>query len=157
MAIRTDRAGYQALRRGRWSQPSQIYLLTTVAHNRERLFAQWSSASVAASAMSEPTNWPGANLLCWVLMPDHWHGLVELSGSASLATQMKRVKGRSSHTINRAINRSGPVWMPGFHDRALRREDNLVKVAEYVIANPLRAGLVQRIEDYPYWDAVWLR
>ena len=48
------------------------------------------------------------------------------------------------------------VWQQGFHDRALRREDDLVKVARYVVANPLRAGLVRKYGDYPLWDAIWV-
>lgn len=48
------------------------------------------------------------------------------------------------------------VWQRGFHDRALRQEEDLIATARYVVANPLRAGLVDRIGDYPWWDAVWL-
>jgi hypothetical protein len=29
-------------------------------------------------------------------------------------------------------------------------------MARYVVANPLRAGLVKRLGDYPLWDAIWL-
>jgi putative transposase len=32
----------------------------------------------------------------------------------------------------------------------------LRNLARYVVANPLRAGLVDSIRDYPHWDAVWL-
>ncbi len=32
----------------------------------------------------------------------------------------------------------------------------MIDVARYIIANPLRAGLVGRVGDYPLWDAVWL-
>jgi hypothetical protein len=48
------------------------------------------------------------------------------------------------------------VWKPGFHDRALRHEDSMVDAARYIVANPLRAGLVERVGDYPFWDAIWL-
>lgn len=48
------------------------------------------------------------------------------------------------------------VWGRGFHDRALRREENLRAVARYIVANPLRAGLVGNVLDYPYWNCVWL-
>ena len=156
MAITADKPGYQALRRGRCSLPGQIYLLTAVTHNREALFSDWSGASTAASIISSPELWKEARLLCWVLMPDHWHGLVELQEQASLADQMRIVKGRSAHQINIALGRKGPVWMAGFHDRALRREESLLQVARYIVANPVRAGLVKQAGDYPYWDAVWL-
>jgi len=41
-------------------------------------------------------------------------------------------------------------------DHALRTDENLLNVARYIIANPLRAGLVTRIGDYPLWDSIWL-
>jgi len=48
------------------------------------------------------------------------------------------------------------VWMSGFHEQALRKEEDLAAVARYVVANPLRAGLVDKLANYPLWDAVWL-
>jgi putative transposase len=38
----------------------------------------------------------------------------------------------------------------------LRNEESVIDAARYIIANPLRAGLVKRVGDYPLWDAVWL-
>jgi len=156
MSNARDHPGYQTLRRGRWSESGRIYLLTTVTDDRQKLFFDWEAASVAASVMTRADSWPGANLLCWVLMPDHWHGLVELDGNTQLADVMRVAKGRSARAINLALARSGTVWMPGFHDRALRREENLVEAARYIVANPLRAGLVKRMGNYPFWDAIWL-
>jgi REP element-mobilizing transposase RayT len=156
MSNARDHPGYQALRRGRWSKSGRRYLLTTVTEDRQRLFSDWKGASVAASVMSRADSWPGANLLCWVLMPDHWHGLVELDGNTQLADVVRLAKGRSARAINIALARSGAVWMPGFHDRALRREEGLVEAARYIVANPLRAGLVRRMGNYPFWDAIWL-
>ena len=34
--------------------------------------------------------------------------------------------------------------------------DKMLDVARYIVANPLRAGLVTKIGDYPFWNAVWL-
>jgi hypothetical protein len=45
--------------------------------------------------------------------------------------------------------------MPGFHDRALRAEGEVETVARYVICNPIRAGLVESADQYPYWKCVW--
>lgn len=66
------------------------------------------------------------------------------------------VKCRSTLAINNHLGRSGPLWQKGFHDRALRQEEDLQAVARYVIANPRRAGLVDRTGSYPLWDAKWL-
>jgi len=51
---------------------------------------------------------------------------------------------------------AGPIWQPGYYDHALRTEESLVAAARYIIGNPLRAGLVTRIGDYPLWDCIWM-
>lgn len=70
---------------------------------------------------------------------------------------MQRIKGRSAISINRVFGNHGQLWQKGFHDRAIRKEEDLQTIARYVVANPLRANLVDKIGDYPLWDAIWLR
>ena len=89
-------------------------------------------------------------------MPDHWHGLVELSDTERLSTLVARVKAVSARAIACSANQRVRVWERGFHDRAIRHDDNLLATARYVIRNPLRAGLCKRIADYPFWDASWI-
>ena len=144
-----------ALRLGRCSEPGRIYLLTAVVCDREPLFGHFVAGRVLVSELRAATDEGWVNSLALVVMPDHLHWLVELRGH-SLAALMRRIKGRSARTINAQLGRQGPVWQAGYHDRALRQEEDLQDVARYVVANPLRAGLVRRIGDYPLWDAIWL-
>jgi REP element-mobilizing transposase RayT len=69
---------------------------------------------------------------------------------------MQQLKSRTAIALNRSTGRSGTVWQSGFHDHALRREEDLKATARYLVANPLRAGLVKSLRDYPFWNAVWL-
>jgi REP element-mobilizing transposase RayT len=89
-------------------------------------------------------------------MPDHWHGLVQLGPTEALSELMRRVKAVTAREVNRHLGRQGTLWMRAYHERALRHEEDMRKVARYVVANPLRAGLVQSVGRYPYWDAVWI-
>ena len=41
-------------------------------------------------------------------------------------------------------------------ETSMQALEDLVGVARYIVANPVRAGLVNRVGEYPYWDAVWL-
>ena len=93
--------------------------------------------------------------MAWVLMPDHWHGLVEV-GHESLSKTVQRLKVNVARRVNAAERRRGPLWAPAFHDHALRSDEALLDAARYILRNPLRAGLARRVGDYPYWDAVWL-
>ncbi|SFW55284.1 REP-associated tyrosine transposase [Luteibacter sp. UNCMF366Tsu5.1] len=143
------------LRAGRVSEPGRVYFVTAVTWNRTPLFRNVHHARVASRICHRSSTWPHATCLAWVLMPDHWHGLIKL-GDEDLHRVVGRYKAAVSRVIKRASERESPVWQRTFHDRALRREDDIKAAARYLIANPLRAGLVERIGDYPYWNAVWL-
>ncbi|MGH8107272.1 MAG: REP-associated tyrosine transposase [Arenimonas sp.] len=151
------RPGQKALRKGRASLPGQIYFITIVCNDRRRIFANWESASSAAHILTETRLWQNSKLLCWVLMPDHWHGLVQLADEDSLSKLMQRVKAVSAKNINIIRKSTDSVWQKCFFDRGLRSEEDIRSVAEYIIANPVRAGLVADIGLYPFWDAYWLR
>lgn len=146
--------GYKSLRQGRVSVPGQLYLLTTVTAYRRPLFRDADLARSLCRCLHDPRCWGDAELLCWVLMPDHWHGLVRLGTSDGLGAVMNRFKSLTAKSIH--CTQSTLVWDRGFHDRALRRDEDMRSVARYIVCNPMRAGLVQTVLDYPYWNCVWL-
>jgi REP element-mobilizing transposase RayT len=143
------------LRSGRYSESGQIYLLTAVVLNREPLFRNFKNGRLVVDAFRTAEREELATSLAWVVMPDHFHWLIELQNT-QLSTLMARTKSRIAVTVNRSIRRQGPVWQHGYHDRAIRKEEDLQAVARYIVANPLRAGLVEKVGDYPLWDAIWL-
>lgn len=83
-------------------------------------------------------------------VPDHVHWLLELK-AGELHAPVRRMKS----VIARSLG-CGVIWQRGFHDRAIRQEDDIVSIARYIVANPVRAGLVRRVGDYPFWNAAWL-
>ncbi|MGR6652902.1 REP-associated tyrosine transposase [Pseudomonas mosselii] len=143
------------LRLGRFSEPGRLYLLTTETLNRTPYLADFRSARLLIAQLRIAEAEGIARSLAWVVMPDHFHWLVEL-GSRDLKTLMRRIKSRSTRMINGYQGRVGRLWQQGFHDRALRREEDVQAVARYIVMNPKRAGLVERVGDYPHWDAIWL-
>ncbi|MGH8028513.1 MAG: REP-associated tyrosine transposase [Arenimonas sp.] len=146
--------GHRALRAGRISLPGQVYLTTTVCVDRIRLFADFEAACAAARVLGSPEAWYDAEVFAWVLMPDHLHALVQL-GELPLHRVMQSVHSRAAIASNRAMKRTGAVWQGAFHEHALREDESCLAAARYLIANPLRAGLVTRVGDYPFWDAAW--
>jgi len=95
--------------------------------------------------------------LAWVVMPDHVHWLLNTQEERSLSGIVRLLKGRVSRALNLYDRSPGRrVWQSGFHDHALRKEEDLQATARYIVANPLRAGLVADIGEYPFWNAVWL-
>ncbi|WP_077278676.1 REP-associated tyrosine transposase [Thioalkalivibrio denitrificans] len=147
---------YSCLRKGRVSVAGQVYLITTVTHRRHPVLADLRVARRVVREMRTLHDRGDVESLAWVLMPDHLHWLFGLGDGHCLADAVGRFKGRSGYMINQLLGRRGPVWQESFHDHALRRDEDLASVARYVVANPLRAGMVKRLGDYAHWDAVWL-
>ena len=146
---------YNDLLRGRHSEPGREYLVTAVTDQRKPFLGSFDVARLLTQAFRESHEVAQAEWLAFVVMPDHFHALLRLR-QVPLATVMRTVRGTSARRINRSLGRSGRVWQPGYHDRALRSEEDRVAVARYIVANPLRAGLAERLANYPHWDAVWL-
>jgi len=142
------------LRIGRISEPRRIYLITTVVEHRQPVFQDIYLGRLLVQTLKK--NQPGAKTIAYVVMPDHLHWLMQLGNKYQLSTIIGNIKSNSARCINQYLKRTGRFWQSGFHDRALRREEDLRQIARYVIANPLRAGLVRQIGDYPLWDAIWL-
>ncbi|VVP84351.1 REP-associated tyrosine transposase [Pseudomonas fluorescens] len=143
------------LRTGRYSEPGRLYLLTAVTYERQLVFKDWRIGRLVVNEFRRAQEAGNATSLSWVVMPDHFHWLVELH-NGDLPKLMQVTKSRCARLINNERGFSAPIWQKGYFDRALRREDDLKTVARYIVANPLRAGLVEHIGDYPLWDAIWV-
>lgn len=88
-----------------------------------------------------------------VVMPDHVHTIVMPYETTNLASVLRRIKGRSAYQVNRHSGRSGALWQRESFDRMVRSGDNLEKKRVYILENPVRAGLVERWEDYRW---IWV-
>ena len=144
------------LRKGRSSEPNRIYLLTSVVDQRRPVFSDWRLGRLVVDQFRKAQDDGQATSLAWVAMPDHFHWLIHLH-KGSLAELMCQMKSRSSRAIKERTGIiHGRVWQRSYHDRALRREEDLKACARYIVMNPIRAGLVNKVGDYPLWDAIWL-
>jgi len=138
------------LRKGRYSQNNQIYLITTVTEQRQPFFTDLFAARIIINTLREEQKKGTSETLAFVVMPDHLHWLMQLTHDNHLSKVVGRVKSVSAHQLHKQI------WQAGFHDHALRKEEDIIGTARYIVANPLRAKLAKKITDYPHWDAKWL-
>ena len=83
-----------------------------------------------------------------VVMPDHLH-IVGMLGPCTLAKYMHSLKSFSANKLSQ-LGVDTPVWQSGFHDHALRDDEDYRSRVLYLIENPVRAGLVSNVVDYPF-------
>ncbi|MGB2247280.1 MAG: REP-associated tyrosine transposase [Alcanivorax sediminis] len=138
------------LRKGRTSIPGQIYLVTTTTRERRWVFDDFDAACTLCQTLHRLAELELVSNLCFVVMPDHLHWLFELGDKHDLSGVVRMAKNNSARALG------GSIWQQGFHDRAIRREADALPAARYIVANPLRSGLVKKVGDYPFWYASWL-
>ena len=138
------------LRIGRFSQPNQIYHITFTIKNRRPIFKVFTNARIVINIFKQSDQQKHTTTMAFVVMPDHIHWLFQLGENLKLHNVIKTVKSKTSIQIGR------PIWQAGYYDHAIRKDEDIANIARYIIANPIRAGLVKRVGDYPHWDAVWL-
>ncbi len=89
----------------------------------------------------------------FTVMPNHVHLLFtplrKQNGDwYSLASIMSGIKGASAHRINKHLLRRGTVWQDESFDHVLRSNESFAAKVEYILLNPVRAGLVRHWNDY---------
>jgi type I restriction enzyme R subunit len=105
------------------------------------------------------------DLIAWVVMPSHIHWvfqpLDEWVKSLGDSADERSPRERISHSINRHTARkcnellelTGGLWQRESYDHCVRDEGELERIVAYIHANPVRGGLIERAEDYPYSSA----
>src|SRR5262249_31098595 len=91
----------------------------------------------------------GFEIIAYCFMPDHLHLLIEARSEASdCLAFIRRAKQFSGFYYSKAFRRR--LWQRYGYERILRNDEATLVVARYIFENPIRGGLVARVEDYPF-------
>ena len=92
----------------------------------------------------------------FVVMPNHVHLLMTVPGEMSLEKAMQLIKGGFSFRASREFGFRGEIWQRGFSDVRVNDEQGFEQHREYIENNPVKAGLTNSPEEYPY-GSVYLK
>ncbi|GAB2523235.1 transposase [Spirosoma aerophilum] len=121
-------------------------------------------AEVVARRIRE-ADWVGYALLAYCIMPNHVHLVVdtamqldtlqpdeEISSTnyRQLYQTLKVIKGSSAFEANQLLGRTGAFWQPESYDHYVRDPGELKRILNYTVQNPVKAGLVDDWQDWPY-------
>jgi putative transposase len=92
----------------------------------------------------------------FVVMPNHLHILMTVPGEMTLEKSMQLIKGGFSYRAKKELGFQGEIWQRGYSDVRINDEMSFQQHREYIGNNPVKAGLVNSPEDYPY-GSVYLK
>ena len=85
----------------------------------------------------------------YCLMSNHFHLLVETQRE-NLSSFMKQINGNYAIYANKKQKRSGHFWQGRYYSRYINSDEYYYTLIRYIEQNPIEAGLVKKVEEYPY-------
>jgi REP element-mobilizing transposase RayT len=128
---------------------SYVYFLTLCTSHKQPYFADERIASVIENDMGFRRIKGEIVLYCYCIMPDHLHLLLSLTDHYNKRLQdwVSAFKRYTSRTTN-DLYCVKPLWQRNFYDHIVRKKESLIKIAEYIVNNPVRKGMVDEWADY---------
>ena len=132
--------------RDRFNEPVIIFL-TVCSKDRKPLFARADSVGVIVDAWRRAESWSVGR---YVVMPDHLHLFCApaVFPIDPLMQWVRYWKSIASRNWPRAHEQ--PIWQRDFWDTQLRRSENYDSKWQYVVDNPVRAGLAREADEWPF-------
>ena len=134
-------------------EPESIYFLTWRCTKGRALTPEERTITVKALLHWDARKW---SVYAAVVMPDHVHALAKPlpkgeQGAFDLGEILHSVKSFSAHRVNNGRGKQGSVWQDERFDRIVRDEKEFTEKWQYIRNNPVKNGLCEKPEDYPWF------
>lgn len=130
-----------------WHNTPVIVFVTVCTKGRKPILANVAAQSALVDAWEVAHEWSVGR---YVIMPDHVH-LFCAPTEADAAPLIHWISYWKSHAARHwSSPNDAPIWQRHFWDRQLRRGESYGEKWDYVLANPVRAGLIARAEEWAF-------
>lgn len=138
-------------RPGRLAGPMQATRTTCVTlhtHKSEPVFSEPGIVDRHLEILRPLSERMGTPVVCYCYMPDHAHLLVASDHPGRLRAFVRAYKRKTWARHRREFHR--PLWGGEASFYRLRKDEDLLDFAQYILENPVRAGRVHDYREYPY-------
>jgi putative transposase len=126
-----------------------LYFITTHCAEGVKPFRGGTACDAFITVLGQKQTVLGFGLYAYVLMPNHYHMILQLPEDVTIWKLMNHVNGASSRAVNNVIKKKySHVWQGGFHDVVIRTAQEFAVKVNYIHDNPVAWKLVQNAEEY---------
>ena len=129
--------------------PARTFFATTKTSMGRRLLQSERNATLLIDVLRSLVAERKFNLHDFVIMPDHLHLLLTVEDEMTIEKAMQLIKGRFSHRLAKEFGHLGEVWQRGFSEVQVLGQESFSQHRAYIAANPVKAGLVERPDQFP--------
>ena len=130
--------------------PARIFFTTTKTSMGMRLLQSERNAELLIDVLRSLVAEHRFKLHDFVIMPDHVRLLIEADSGMTIEKATQLIKGRFSHRLSHEFGYKGEVWQRGFSEVQILGDRSFQEHRAYIANNPVKAGLVDAPERYPY-------
>lgn len=146
------------LRKGRVSIPGMYYSITKCCFNRQSLLIpdrnDWhKSGKIFHILKFSIIHMEIRGIWCplvFVMMPDHFHLIFQLGRKKTLCEAVEDLTKFIDREYRLRIDDIPKIWQKDFYDQMIRNQKLLQRQIKHTIENPIRQGLVQTTEQWPF-------
>lgn len=133
-----------------YADASTVCFITIRSYGTSSPFLSATLNQMVLQILKEESACSNLVVYTYCLMPDHLHFLIKpRQDGVSVIRFAERFKGKST---NRSwpLGWQGKLWQPRSYDHLVRSNESLAAIAEYILNNPVRKGLVQQAADWEW-------
>lgn len=130
--------------------PNGLYSVVSKCNNDEFLFDADVKFDLYLQHLLECKKIFGFTLYDIVCMSNHVHELYRVPDKVTISEILQRVKGKFSQKFNKKFGRKNHFWRNKPFYRIIEDEGYAYNTMNYFHWNPVKAGMVQKPEDWPY-------
>ncbi|MEI6802958.1 MAG: transposase [Burkholderiales bacterium] len=134
----------------RLSLPGYPHHVIQRGNNRQSIFESAQDYQQLLDLLDENARKCGVAVHAYVLMGNHFHLLVTPQTAEGLPQMMQAIGRRYVRYFNDRQKRSGTLWEGRYKSTVVQSERYLLACMAYIDLNPVRAGMVERAQDYPW-------
>ncbi|RAM51793.1 MAG: transposase [Hapalosiphonaceae cyanobacterium JJU2] len=130
-------------------QTGNFYHIYNRGNNHQIIFFERESYIYFLRLVKEHLITKAVDIVAYCLMPNHYHFLVYLRDE-TLSDAMKSLSLSYTKAINKRFNRSGVLFQGRFQSIHIQQTDYLINLSRYIHLNPVKAGLVEKPEEWEF-------
>jgi|SRR6516162_8181602 len=130
--------------------PSRTFFVTTKISMGRALLQSERNATLLIDVLRSYVAAGKFQLHDFVVMPNHVHLLIRVGGDMTIEKAMQFIKGGFSFRLKKELGYLGEVWQGGFSEVRVDDRQSLLRHRDYIAQNPVKAGLVDSPEKFPY-------
>ena len=139
------------------------YFVTICTHERNPIFKNDAMVRQLIRALKDTSKTFGFKVWAYCFMPDHLHLLIEgESPDSDLKRFISSYKQYTGYYYKKTVaqgfspaqslaqRKNSKLWQPSYYDHVLRKDEDILSVARYVVDNPVRKAFVKHFLEYKF-------